>query len=177
MKKNQSQKARRLFVTFFVCFTIVSLHLVSGTQNPYNVISKIKMSLTLPDGTFFIATVIEGGICSVKKNGLIYTFSPTIDKDTGMGIVCIEKGAMDVNGNMLPTYRETIKFAVKDIGTTQLDGGIIVEILSSSENYRENREAQIENVPARCCVTCDGWTACGCKVEHSCGSCCLPDCC
>ena len=33
------------------------------------------------------------------------------------------------------------------------------------------------NASDECCVTCDGTTACGCKVEMSCGSCCSGGCC
>jgi hypothetical protein len=28
-----------------------------------------------------------------------------------------------------------------------------------------------------CCVSCDGWIACGCGVSMSCGSCCVGECC
>lgn len=36
------------------------------------------------------------------------------------------------------------------------------------------------NAPAAsgsCCVTCGEWTACGCAVSMSCGSCCVRECC
>jgi hypothetical protein len=164
-------------IAFSFCLVFLLPSSNYASQNQESVDTKIVLSVTLPNGTNFETTVSNDGALSVEKDGVAYTFSPKIDRKNGIGVVELVKGTKDFYGNVVPSHCETIQFSLGNQGTTQLDGGFIVEIISFSENYRKNVETQIESLPARCCVTCGGWTACGCKVESACGSCCVEECC
>ncbi|NIM17287.1 MAG: hypothetical protein GTO45_35235 [Candidatus Aminicenantes bacterium] len=159
MKRKNLLSAIRLLVLFLVASSIIYSQFFQGKAD--ETLKKIIMIVTLPDSTTFKATVAEEGELVITKDDKYYRFVPTIT-DAKMKIAhmnAVEVLSLNANDDDLIN---SIQFEIIDI---------------VSDHKRFQRKANCSD--GRCCVSCNGWTACACAVEfEECSkSCCCFPCC
>lgn len=125
-------------------------------------VNRILMAVTLPDSITFKATLSEGEVLEIEGNGDVYRFTPTIIniKSNSVNMELVEVSSDSISYEELINKSSSIQFEIIDI-------------------HEINRNKLRRKGCTRCCVTCNGWTACACAVEfEECNkSCCCDPCC
>jgi hypothetical protein len=130
---------------------------------------------TMPDGNWFELSQLEGSLIKIRKDDSGQTFGLALRSTQNQGdfelaVVSISRIADQGEG-------------VQAIRSFSIEGGTrLISLLPSltvqvSVRLKDGLEPMSTIVEDECCVTCGGFTFCGCKVESSCGSCCMRPCC
>jgi hypothetical protein len=160
MKRRRLFSAIGLFILFLVVSSLIYSQFFQGKAD--ETLKKIIMVVTLPDSTTFKATVSEEGELVITGDDKYYRFVPTVT-DVKMKIVHMNAvEILSLNANDDDDLINSIQFEIVDI---------------IGVHKRFQRKATCSD--GRCCVSCNGWTACACAVEFAeCNkSCCCVPCC
>ncbi|HEY0099988.1 MAG TPA: hypothetical protein VGB76_13650 [Pyrinomonadaceae bacterium] len=174
-------------ITMFVAS--LALLLGSGTFLPQvkaNASTKetaVVIKLTLPDGTWVEARVIEDGLLKLEdeKTGQTTGFSlKVLNKSKGTVKITVLDLADGSNGSFREV--ESLEASFKSPKTTSVFPATTIEILAVVEQIPEKastrgRGETVSLAPSNCCIRCEGKTLCAnCYVQMSCG-CCNTDLC
>jgi hypothetical protein len=151
---------RKIFGVLPICLVLLVLftgfnYSLIDFKKSDEVVNKVIMRVTLPDSTVLKATIEEGGLLEISNGIEIYQFTPTITDNKSNSVV------LEAIGNSNDCSQ--IQYEIIDVITIPKDK---FQKLAGCSN-------------GRCCVTCNGWTACGCAAEfEECNkSCCCDPCC
>lgn len=138
-----------------IAVLFVFVGLIYSIQNPFvkpseEMINKVIVAVTLPDSTTLKATVNENGLLEITGPDASYSFMAVITS---------------LNGKT--AYME----AIDGIGCDEIKFEIL-DVISLPKSKFEQRGGCTNG---KCCVTCNGWTACACAVEFP--ACPKKDCC
>lgn len=159
MKRRSLFSAIGLLVLLLVVSSIIYSQFFQGKAD--KTIKKIIMLVTLPDSTTFKATVAEEGELVITGDDKYYRFVPTI-----------------TDAKMKIAHMNAVEVISLNASDDDLINSIHFEIIDIiSVHKRLQRKANCSD--GKCCVSCNGWTACACAVEFAeCNkSCCCDPCC
>jgi hypothetical protein len=146
----------------------------------------------LPSGAWVEAQAREGSLVRVKRDGQIFglaarmkgpdtptiilmvlKITPIVKNGTAIGEAIEQMESIHlVSGALaMPTqYALPFEIEVVGIGKQEADShGVETASLSGTQPSFATED--------ECCIDCEGFTFCGCKVRTSCGNCCLTACC
>jgi len=134
----------------------------------------VVVQVTLPNGTWIKARVIENGLLKIEdeKTGQIIGFSmEVLDKSKGT----VRVKALEFSGGSTDSFREleTLEVSFKSPKVTSVLPATNIEVLAIAEQLPEKGSGgSAELLPSECCVRCDGLRVCAnCYVQMSCGCC------
>lgn len=135
----------------------------------------VKFELLLPDGQEVKGLEPEGSMIRVTTpQGEIYGLTPIIEdgavRQVRFHIFSIIQGP---GGNEAMKELQPKTPGVRFPGFTVLQATVVPRPVQSPKTSPRANTC----VEARCCVTCNGWTACACAVAMGCDSCCCNPCC
>lgn len=171
LKQEENMKKKTFFVMIILSlsltFSIFAYsQLIVEKSGDMASVNRILMAVSLPDSTTFKATLAEGGVLEIERNGDVYKFTPTIIniKSNSVNMELVEASSDSMSYEELINKSSSIQFEIIDIH----------EI-----NRNKLKEKDSNKNCVTCCVTCNGWTACACAVEfEECNkSCCCIPCC
>lgn len=149
---------------------------------------KISWTITLPDGNWVNSRESEGGMLRIERDGKIWGFTPIV-RDEAKGSIAVKVFQITKTDNGVEAIKEIESQKVGMASARRLDtDGFSVQVTKIEQvalGTGFSSEGEPGDVPidepgegvGKCCVTCNGWKVCGCKVEMSCGSCCSDACC
>jgi hypothetical protein len=133
---------------------------------------RIVLKLTAPDGVEATVTVLNGGMVRVKRaNVPALALVPLLDGavlEVKVGVIDRKQGAGE---------------SLRQIGLVRLGVGGRTALQTPAFNLdltwvQTKPPAVPPSEPlgpcTTCCITCFGYTVCGCDVEMPCGHCCCP---
>lgn len=146
---------------------------------------KISWTITLPDGNWVKSSESEGGMLRIERDGRIWGFTPTV-RDEAKGSVAVKVFQITKTDDGVEVINEVENQKVNTASARRLDtDGFSIQVTKIEQSPVGTSFFGGEDPPVdepvegigKCCVTCNGWKVCGCKVEMSCGSCCSDACC
>jgi len=146
--------------------------------------------LTLPEGQVLGFRVAEGQMFKVRDLGGSYYYgvSPYVvdesEKRVQFNVFEISERApgleavrflesVEVHEGLAAGAGPESRLQVALTGLSTADPTERQQLLKTASATAPVQKAEAK----KCCVTCDGVQACGCAVQHSCGSCCVPGLC
>lgn len=147
--------------------------------------ARVTMKLTFSNGAVFTVTQFEGADIRVTGNGATTIISPRLETDQSNGIRTTILRVSSGENNAAPLREHVSEIASlsineeADLTRYGLECKVeVVRIVIEGESDRTKlSRVHIMSSPAECCLTCSGYTVCGCAVSGSCGSCCSGWCC
>ncbi len=135
----------------------------------------IEFNLLLPDGQEVKGVEPEGSMIRITSpQGKTYGLTPIIEdqavRQVQFHVFSIIRAA---GGNEAMKELQPKMPGVRLPGITVLQARVIPRPSQPSALTPQANKC----VEARCCVTCNGWTACACAVSMGCDSCCCGPCC
>lgn len=174
---------------------VLSKKLVTASSS-HSSRAKVTVQLTFDNGAVFTVTQFEGEMIRAETHGQTIGISTHIDSDRGNQVTADVFSGIPMDSRGLSIKNRRPDISLLDIGRRPLDlsvgtGSLKIELVGisyevasrderkSSARFRllDGGGAGIEGEGPECCVTCSGNTACGCRVDATCGSCCVGGCC
>jgi hypothetical protein len=147
------------------------------------------LQLTLPEGGWAVMTIRDGEEADLQWVGKAHIGLKAQLKGETVSLDVLEYSTDPTQATEPPTLawrfelvrgkrqsfaKDFLPFDVVWIGTKTT--GALPKTVPACTGCPTAR--LVPKVPCiRCCITCDGWTACACEIMMACGGCCCPNCC
>ena len=148
----------------------------------------ITLKITFDNGETMLVSQRDGGLIRIERNNSILGFTPYLPKGSNGPVELRTYEIKPVTKSGKFVGEKMVELTNFDVSNNSLDYKIddlssTIQLAAVQKNPRAIQNGNLKDIDygginsTECCVTCNGVRACACRVDASCGSCCVSDCC